>query len=100
MESLSVVFEDLVKILGLKFTINQEVSRWSKDVKSTYFYDVKIEGVSNELQRVIADGLAPILYSSWLANVLWICLLKQLLMCYFNERIWDIKKENQTVSIR
>ena len=64
LESLSVVFEDLVKILGLKFTINQEVSRWSKDVKSTYFYDVKIEGVSNELQWVIADGVAPILYSS------------------------------------
>ena len=64
LESLSVVFEDLVKIPGLKFTINQEVSRWSKDDKPTYFYDVKIEGVSNELQRVIADGLAPILYSS------------------------------------
>ena len=46
------------------WSINQEVSRWSKDVKSTYFYDVKIEGVSNELQWVIADGLAPILYSS------------------------------------
>ena len=64
LESLSVVFEDLVKIPGLKFTINQEVSRWSKDDKPTYFYDVKIEGVSNELQWVKADGLAPILYSS------------------------------------
>ena len=42
------------------WSINQEVSRWSKDVKLTYFYDVKIEGVSNELQWVIADGLAPI----------------------------------------
>lgn len=63
LDSLSVVFEDLVKIPGLKFAIYQEISRWSKEDKPTYFYDVKIEGVSNELQWVVADGLATVLYS-------------------------------------
>lgn len=52
LESLSVVFEDLVKIPGLKFTIYQEPSRWSKEDNPTYFYEVKIEGVSNDLQSV------------------------------------------------
>ena len=64
LESLSVVFEDLVKISGLKFTIYQEISRWSGEDKPTYFYEVKIQGVSNELKWVLADGLATVLYSS------------------------------------
>jgi hypothetical protein len=64
LESLSVVFEDLVKISGFKFTIYQEISRWSKEDKPTYFYEVKMQGVSNELQWVLADGLAAVLYSS------------------------------------
>jgi hypothetical protein len=64
LESLSVVFEDLVKIPGLKFTICQEISCWSKEDKPTYFYEVKIQGVSDELQWVVADGLATVLYSS------------------------------------
>lgn len=64
LESLSIVFEDLVKIPSLKFTIYQEISRWSREGKPIYFYEVKIQGVSNELQWVVADGLATILYSS------------------------------------
>ena len=64
LESLSVVFEDLVKISGFKFTIYQEISRWCKEDKPTYFYEVKMQGVSNELQWVVADGLAAVLYSS------------------------------------
>jgi hypothetical protein len=64
LESLSVVFEDLVKIPGFKFTIYQEISRWCKEDKPTYFYEVKMQGVSNELQWVVADGLAAVLYSS------------------------------------
>ena len=64
LESLAVVFTDLVKIPDFKFTVSQELSRWSKEERPTYFYDVKILGVSNGLQWVLAEGLATILYSS------------------------------------
>ena len=37
LESLAVVFTDLVKIPDFKFTISQELSRWSKEERPTYF---------------------------------------------------------------